>query len=123
MITTFIAMIIKSAFALSKTWLSIAFGTAKSFFVSVDHWLTPSLLPDATPMENLHFRAWRLDDNKFDLMADIAGTVNIPYEKIQGFRLQQGRWYIELADIGWLRTSDLLQMSIELYPAQLEKAK
>lgn len=119
----FIAAITKLANAALARAFIIVRGFVTKCFASLDQWLMPNRLLRCTPMEALRLRAWRLPDHVFDLMASVAGTANIPLEKINGFKRLEGRWYIGLDGIGWLRTSDLLQMQTKIVPTSLEAIK
>jgi len=112
----FIAATTKYVFTRLKVWLFLMLSIVINFCARVLYWTKRSMSLNAMPAVSLSSRHSLFRTLQLDLMLAVAKKARIPATRIQGFKRTQGRWFICIKDIGWLRTSDLLQLSIKLYP-------
>jgi len=112
----YIAKITKFVFTRLRVWLFLMLSIVMNFCASALYWVKRSLSLNATPAVSLSSRSSLFRTLQLDLMLSIAKKAGIPAIRIQGFKRTQGRWHICVKNIGWLRTSDLLQLSVKLYP-------
>lgn len=115
MMLTYILGIIKSIFTRLMAHCCLMFGSVTNYFAPVMRYQKLKASSITILKESYSRLMLPLDPKKMALMCAIADQSNIPREKVIGFRLAHGRWFICLKEIGWLRTSDLLQMQIQLY--------
>jgi len=90
--------------------------------VDLTHWLKRKVSLTVMRTGNISSRVWLIDSQTVQLLQAVATKGNIPLKNVTGFNKLAGVWYIRLKNIGWLRTSDILQMAIEVYP-QPEEVK
>jgi len=114
----YIAEIIKSL--IKQTALKC--GSVILCLVYLARWLRRKISLAVMRMGNISSRVWLIDSQTVELLQAVANKGNIPLKNITGFNRLAGVWYVRLKNIGWLRTSDILQMAIEVYP-QTEEVK
>ncbi len=113
---SFIAATIKFVFTRLRVWLFLMLSTVTNLCARVLYLVKRSLSLNAMPAVSLSSRNSLFRTLQLDLMLCVAKKAGIPVMHIQGFKRTQGRWHICVKDIGWLRASDLLQLSVKLYP-------
>jgi hypothetical protein len=112
----YIAKITKFVFTRLRVWIFLMLSTVTNFCAYALYLAKRSLSLKAMPAVSLSSRNSLFRTLQLDLMLSVAKKANIPVTRIEGFKRTQGRWHICVKDIGWLRTSDLLHLSIKLYP-------
>ncbi len=112
----YIAKITRFVFTRLRVWLFLMLSIVMNFCASALYLVKRSLSLNAMPVVNLSSRNSLFRTLQLDLMLSIAKKAGIPVIRIQGFKRTQGRWHICVKDIGWLRTSDLLQTATTLHP-------
>lgn len=112
----YIAKITKFVFTQLRVWLFLMLSIVMNFCARVLYLVKRSLSLNAIPVVSLSSRNTLFRTLQLDLMLSIAKKAGIPATRIQGFKRTQGRWHICIKNIGWLRTSDLLQPLTTLHP-------
>lgn len=119
---TYIVAIIRlrTAWLMSQTVLK--FGIVTRSLRAAHLWMRQKLSLLIMRTGNSVSQVWIIDPIILALLLDVIKKGNIPLKNVTGFQRYAGRWFIRVKHIGWLRTSDVLQMCIQINPQQ-EEAK
>lgn len=117
---TYIVEIIKSRIAWLMKSAALKFGIVTHSLRAALHWMRQKLSFLTMRTGNLVSQVWIIDPTILALLLDVINKGNIPLKNVTGFQRSAGRWFIRVKYIGWLRTSDVLQMCIQINPTQEE---
>lgn len=117
---TYIVEIIKSRTAWLMNSAALKFGIVIRSLRAALHWTRQKLSLLTMRTGNCVSQVWIIDPTILALLLDVIKKGNIPLKNVTGFQRNAGRWFIRVKYIGWLRTSDVLQMCIQINPTQEE---
>jgi len=108
----YIAETTKSACTKLMDLIILLRGSVTNAYACAKRWIKLKTLPLYMPADAMRSQAWRANDTQYALLKSIIDKSAIPYENVEGFKLSGGEWFICLKQIGWVRSSKLLDMKI-----------